>query len=377
VLGRIALPAPSSPLSSVRVSYSYGFSAEMGGGEYERERTFVRTESPVNVTADRIQQGLDHVAATGGVVEITNNDYFAGTPTMSVGTAAGTQIELRAAPQRRAVVVLASDWSIVGGDESEVTLNGLLISGALRVPPADGGGTPNRLRLLRLRHCTLVPGARVPIQGLPAAPAGPRLWVDLPNTIVEIDRCIVGGIRAVEGSRVRISNSIVDATDAAGVAFAGLSGDDAGAPLEIVNTTVIGKVHTLTMTLASNTIFLSDLAAGGGWAAPVRAARLQHGCTRFSFVPPGSQLPRLYHCQPASAADAARVRPVFTSLRHGDAGYGQLSQHCAVEIRRGADDGAEMGAFHDLYQPQREASVRSSLDDYLRFGVEAGIFFAS
>ena len=67
----------------------------------------------------------------------------------------------------------------------------------------------------------------------------------------------------------------------------------------------------------------------------------------------------------------------FTSLRYGDAGYCQLSQICAVEIREGADDQAEMGAFHDLYQPQREANLNSSLGEYLRFGLEAGIFFAS
>ena len=71
------------------------------------------------------------------------------------------------------------------------------------------------------------------------------------------------------------------------------------------------------------------------------------------------------------------MRPVFTSLRYGDAGYCQLSLHCAIEIRQGADDEAEMGAFHNLYQPQREANLRVRLDEYLRFGLEAGIFYAS
>jgi hypothetical protein len=33
-----------------------------------------------------------------------------------------------------------------------------------------------------------------------------------------------------------------------------------------------------------------------------------------------------------------------------------------------------MGAFHALYQPQREANVALRLDEYLRFGLEAGIF---
>jgi hypothetical protein len=36
-----------------------------------------------------------------------------------------------------------------------------------------------------------------------------------------------------------------------------------------------------------------------------------------------------------------------------------------------------MGAFHDLYQPQRETNLRIRLDEYLRFGLEAGIFYES
>jgi hypothetical protein len=74
---------------------------------------------------------------------------------------------------------------------------------------------------------------------------------------------------------------------------------------------------------------------------------------------------------------AARVRPVFTSLRYGDAGYCQLSLLCSAAIRQGADDEAEMGAFHNLFQPQRESNLRARLDEYLRFGLEAGIFYAS
>jgi len=71
------------------------------------------------------------------------------------------------------------------------------------------------------------------------------------------------------------------------------------------------------------------------------------------------------------------VRPIFNSLRYGDAAYGQLSLRCAAEIRQGADDEAEMGAFHDLFRPQRASNLQTRLDEYLRFGLEAGIFFAS
>jgi len=44
---------------------------------------------------------------------------------------------------------------------------------------------------------------------------------------------------------------------------------------------------------------------------------------------------------------------------------------------KGADDEAEMGVFHHVMQPQREANLRSSLDEYLRFGLEAGILYAN
>jgi len=131
------------------------------------------------------------------------------------------------------------------------------------------------------------------------------------------------------------------------------------------------------MELASNTIFLADLAEGDTWTAPVRCERLQEGCVRYSYLPPASRVPRRHRCRPEDEAEAARVRPQFSSLRYGDSDYCQLSPFCAAEIRQGADDEAEMGAFHDLYQPQREANLRVRLEEYLRFGLEAGVFCAS
>ena len=36
-----------------------------------------------------------------------------------------------------------------------------------------------------------------------------------------------------------------------------------------------------------------------------------------------------------------------------------------------------MGAFHHLFAPQRETNVTVRLEEYLRFGLEAGILYAS
>lgn len=387
VLGRMAFPQNQPPPQNVHVTYHYGFSAKMGGGEYGRAVTFASgLQAVIKVPSQKatIQAALDQLSAwlvgsrdlPGGVVEIEDNEYYVETPIIKVP--AGKVIELRAADKRRPTLVLRGALLISGEAGAQVTLNGLLISGGtLRVPLKDAGQQKNELGQLRLRHCTLVPGSTPAIKTVPAQLAAPRLIVEAPNVAIELDRCIAGALRSVDEARVRIRNSIVDAGAETEVAYAALDGSGAGALLELENSTIIGKVHTLLMPLASNTIFLASRKEFDVWPAPVRAERLQQGCVRFSFIPLGSQVPRQYHCQPATIDEAARVRPVFTSLRYGDAGYGQLSPRCAMEIREGADDQAEMGAFHDLYQPQREANLRVRLDEYLRFGLEAGIFYAS
>jgi len=257
-------------------------------------------------------------------------------------------VEVRAANDHRPTLMLGGDLVINGAAGAEVTLNGLLINGgAIRVKGA--------LRALRLRHCTLVPSAE------------PSLIVNLPNVKIEIDHCIVGAVRVHERSDVSITDSIVDATNAAAVAFAAANGTDAGGTLQMADSTIVGAVRTLELRLASNSIFLSD----------VISEKKQEGCARFCYLPMTSVVPRRYRCQPESDSDARRVRPQFTSLRYGDPGYGQLSLRTAKEIRTGADDEAEMGAFHELHQPQRETNLRVRLAEYLRFGLEAGIFYVT
>ena len=72
-----------------------------------------------------------------------------------------------------------------------------------------------------------------------------------------------------------------------------------------------------------------------------------------------------------------RVRPQFNSTRYGTPTFAQLAFTCAEEITRGADDQAEMGVFHDLYQPQRAANLQRRLDEYTPAGMDAGIIFST
>ena len=54
-----------------------------------------------------------------------------------------------------------------------------------------------------------------------------------------------------------------------------------------------------------------------------------------------------------------QMQPSFTSEDYGQPSYAQLSLTCPIEIRTGAEDGSEMGAFSFLKHAQREANFAS------------------
>ena len=380
VLGRIAFPSNLPPPDSLFVNYEYGFSAPMGGGEYERKLATAPITIRVPQDAPTIQQGINlaisrlagsEVSAT---VEIEDSAYYFETPTVAVP--AGKNIELRAANGHRPVLAMSGDFVVTGKSEAAFTINGLLVSGGnLLIPAKDSQNAPSQIRHVQVTHCTWSPAA-TPAIG-PALPHGPtQLRVDADDVVLLVDHSITGAVRARDTATVSLCSSIVDSQASTSVAYSALDNVSAGAPLTTQNTTIIGKVHALRIDLASNTIFFAELAEGDAWNVPVNAEQIQQGCVRFSYVPPQSHVPRKYRCHPA-ASDAGVVRPEFASLRFGDAGYCQLEPASGSEITEGADDQAEMGAFHDLFQPQRTANLRGSLQEYLRFGLQAGIFFAS
>jgi hypothetical protein len=373
LLGRIAFG--TVPAAVPAVTHYYGFSDDLGGGEYDRLGTLNLALQPVvKVVAGgtALPDALNTVG-NGGAVEIGDNGRYAATPTINAAT--GKTVELRAANDTRPVLALGGDLTISGQDGAEVTLSGLLIAGG-RLHVTDSSDH-KQLRRLRLRHCTLVPGLNLTAAGAAQQPGAPSLVVETANTIVEIDHCILGGVRTLPSAQVTITNSIVDANAETGVAFSGIDGTSAGAPLTVDGCTVIGKVHTGALTLASNSIFLAQTTQGDGWQAPVWSDRRQAGCVRFCHLPAGSRTPRRYRCQPATAADGPRVRPTFTSLRYGEAGYGQLDRSAAAEIRQGADDGSELGVFHALSQPQRETNLSVRLAEYAPFGLDVGFVFVT
>jgi len=373
VLGRLAFgdDQATPPL----VSWHHGFSADLGGGEYDRVTTFASTEGAfVTVaqdgTADHttIAAAIAALGAAGGTIEIRDSCRYDETFAIA---ATGVAVEVRAADRRRPVVVLGGDLDVTLADDAEVSINGLTVAGgALRV---TGSGR------LDLRHCALVPGISLDAHGAPTDPGAPSLIVDSAGASVTLLRTIVGGIRSHVDSDIACTDTVVDDGEA-GIAFA--SAPDASGPggtLSFDECTVIGRVHTRLLARASNSIFLAAVPPGDGarWPGPVLVDRRQQGCVRFCYFPAASRTPRRYRCVPKADTEAAELRPVLTSSRYGHPGYAQLDRRTPEAVWRGADDESEMGALHHLHQPQREAYLEARLADYLRFGLEAGLFFAT
>lgn len=354
VLGRLAFPIGVLP-AEVRVSYHYGFSDDLGGGPYQREASFTQIAKESHFWVgpggfDTIQAALDQWNGKGSaVIEILDSRTYAEALNVLKIPAKG-RLEIRAADEQRPCLLLPGELIVSGWELSGFEINGLLVAGG----PLHLTG---QLDHIRLQHTTLAPGWSLP-----------ALIVEPGSAKVSLDRSILGAVRTDPETQVEMSDSIVDAVDGAGkvqIAYAALDGKSPGGPLTLSRCTVIGDVLTTELALAENSLFLNG----------VTAQRRQEGCVRFCYVPPRSHTPRRYRCQPEDGA--AALRPLFTSLRYGDPGYCQLTAGTPREIRRGAEDESEMGAFSSLHQPQREDALRIRLDEYLRVGLEAGIFFVT
>jgi hypothetical protein len=375
--GRVLLGSASS--GPLLASFHYGQARAIGGGEYERlpEGDLLAPQRSIGGSAP-LQGELDAVAG-GGRLLILDSRTYAETPIFKVSAvllanAPGHQVVIAARNPARPLLAAAGDVTLSVGARGRLVLDGLVVSGGALRLPTTGDNEP---RELVLRDCTLVPGRALNPDGSAVSPGAPSLIVEHPFARVRLERCITGPVYAHPEAEVVLQDSVVDAGAASAPAYAADAAGEPGAELTVSESTIIGKVHTKLLRLATDSIFFAELgtAPGETWKAPLIAQRRQEGCLRFSYVPVGSVTPRRFHCLPDDEHPA--VLPHFSSLRYGDASYAQLRHATDRSIREGASDGSEMGVLHALYQPQRETNLRIRLEEYLRFGLHAGIFYAT
>jgi hypothetical protein len=398
-LGRIALPPAAGAAPDLRVTYQYGFAGDLGGGEYARSDSFLVDDAarvlpfPDTTAAPRyatlpgaLAYAVGELSQYGSAaVEISTDDTLALTTALTADLPAGKTLELRAADGRRPTLLLADELTVSGDADSTFALNGCIVAAGAGMSPANPtpaalihlpasrpDGSASRLQTLDLRHCTLVPGWSLSPDGSPQHPEAPSLVVEPAGTAVVAQRAILGAVKTQRFATVDLTDSIVDATDRTLVAIAALDGAAGGGPLTLNGCTVVGKVHATLVSLASDSIFWAARVAGDGWASGFVADRKQEGCVRFSFLPYEAVTPRRFECVEEALASA---QPLFRSERYGDPAYLKLLAGTSDLIRRGADDGGEMGAYHFLLAPQRESDVKTRLDEYLPVGLEAGLIY--
>ena len=400
-LGRITFAAGEEPLQDLIVYYDYGFSADIGGGPYDRRERIAAIQAPIQEFAIGEGQAYptlaDALAAWHLVLKppAVFRIYDSATydANLVIDLPANGMLVIDCENEERPTLVNAAPLKVTSAaatseEMATFTLSGLLIEGRLE--------TDGKLDLT-IADCTLVPGGMLDEDGYPQNPDQASLVVtgtDVTDNLVTISRSLLGPLELPEECRgLTVSDSVLDAPlvkDADEPSRAALAADSTGSMPGPVTTlervTVFGKVHVRELSLASETIFVH----------PVTADRRQEGCVRFSYIPDGSTTPRRFRCQPdlavaerkkqldpvpLSSAEQdqieSRLVPQFTGQQYGRPAFAQLAAACADEIKTGAEDGSEMGVFSLLQQPQRLKNLEIALEEYLRFGLEAGIFFVT
>lgn len=404
-LGRIQFAADLVPPQSLRLNYSYGFSAEIGGGSYDRTTSLALTapasvdffavigSSTFSTLESAIAEWNQLVAlapASTGIIVLPNFECFAIdlTGNAAVQLPAGCNLLLSAGhpltaggPEdiawNRSCATLRGNIDVVGTTEAtlpegevgaagHLQISGLWIAGQLSV---EGEAAS-----ILISDATLVPGIELTRTGYPVSPGDPSIQVTANGASLTLLRSICGPIAADANGNTRICSSIVDATSPCCVAYAASDLSSAGADLHVEDSTFIGKVRTRTFSLASNTIFCARRLRRDPWQAAIWASRRQTGCIRFCSLPSDSITPRRYECLPPDEASEAALAPKFVTMCYGTPAYGLLSVDVPMAVWRGADNGSQMGVYYQIQETEAVRNVQLRTPEYLPVGLESGIF---
>ncbi|WP_204141056.1 hypothetical protein [Halomicronema sp. CCY15110] len=327
---------PELPLT---VSYYVGAVGEIGAGTYDRPVL------PLPTTGSAIAGGGAIAAANllnADVTQIADNRTYSSLPNkLSVQA-----MTFQAANQMRPYVEIASNWTLSTGshEDSTLLLNGLWI----------GARSPQAIVLrgdyerVTLRHCTLDPGGDA-ADGTTLGPITLIIAAQIETLVIESS--ILGPVQVADDGlleRLILRDSIVQSRDGTQPAL-----DLANGSACLERVTVLGAVSGQQLQATDSLI-----------TGLVTVTDTQSGCFRFSAAPPGSRLPQPYRTYVITDANH-----YFTSRQFGHPAFAQLSETAPVAVRRGAENGAEMGAYSGLLNPIKLDSLKAKVAEYLPFGL--------
>ncbi len=260
-----------------------------------------------------------------------------GTPPDPVAAATvRLSLTIQAAERQRPVVLIdtAAGWQLpaVPPSYAAITLVGLAFGGegwsGLTLPPAGA---------VALRLCTaLFAENRLVFSDTEA------------GTEVGVVLCELAGLRLDGPGSLLATDSILDAGEGSAIEA------QAGA-VRLERVSVGGTVAVRGLD-ASEVIFRDRVDVEDRF----------HGCVRYSRVTSDSVLPRVFRTAPDTP-----VRAVSWSRR--DAAWWRLRDDCDPAIRRGAENGSEMGAFHQARSGERTKAFQRRLIEFAPAGLSSGI----
>lgn len=394
-------PADSGAVT-MHVRYSYGGTADVGAGTYDRAdvheqvlaadpyvrsvpvevvaQHVVRLDTPAPVTTDPVGPTLGDVLATvegewrpphlPGVPEPTTGS----TTVVCVGDSGSWSGDLAVTvPARTRLVLVAATWTgrvlgdglpvpgeyapvglrphvrgtltVTGGAGSSLVVDGLVIEGDVVVTAGDLGS-------LALSQTTVT--GRLWVRS-GTANGNRALQVRLVRA--EVGHVVIGA--AVP--RVEVVDSVLSPEVGAPTEDRGTVLRAPGAHLAVSGSTLRGAVEV--RTLAASDCVLDGV---------VTVAHRQTGFVRYSHVEPGSRVPRRFRCVPAEDVPDA-PRPVYVSRRKGSPSFLALAHASPIGIREGAEGGDEMGAHFHAHRPTAVRAARRLIEGYVPMGLEVGM----
>jgi hypothetical protein len=233
--GRIIFPPGQLPKKGVRVSYHYGFSADIGGGEYDRQLTQPNPLTLYRVsktnksgeeifetiraaldkwTADKKEAKADQERLTklqNAVIEIGDSEVYTEQQSLQITLAQNESLQLRAANRARPIIRMLDytegmdALNVSGKSGSRFTLDGLIITGrGIQISKCDNGAVIEQdesptevtdagdLCAVTIRHCTLVPGWELHPDCKPKQ-TEPSLLISYVQPHIRIEHSILGG----------------------------------------------------------------------------------------------------------------------------------------------------------------------------------------
>lgn len=331
-----------APSDNRKVAYHYGFPAEIGAGTYNRR------------SIEQYQAGKHH--CEGGEIAAANllNDGYTQIDDSATYSPISNKLSVRnmhfyAANQERPYISLDDHWTLGSGEHEDAVLelDGIWL----------GAQQPASLILqgdyetVVLRHMSLDPGGPLTEEeGASSLPAIPLVIAATIETLI-IDASITGPIFVQDDGYVEkliIKDSIVQSRDE--------SVDAINLPeseIQMERVTVIGDVHTQCL-WASDSLIVGD----------GDIVNTQCGCFRFSAANKDSRLPRPYH-----PYWIEQTHTLFVSTRFGNPAFVQLSENAPEEIKTGAENKAEMGAYNGLLNEIKLKSLHAKVEEYMPFGL--------